>query len=99
MSQKPELLTSGQTYNGEWDSARFDPAAGGRSVHVVSAMFPIWEQTFFGGGFCIFLERDSFLLEVRFLFFGEYEELSLAWWTAVVQSISRVASGDTGLRP
>ncbi len=46
-------MTSGRTYNGDWDSTRFVPAAGGRSVHVVSAMLPIWGQTFFGGGLCI----------------------------------------------
>ena len=41
ISQKPELLTSCRIYSGEWYSARFVPAAVGRSVHVVSAMLPI----------------------------------------------------------
>jgi len=36
-------------------------------------MLPIWGQTFFGGGFCIFFLSEALFIERSFLFFSESE--------------------------
>jgi hypothetical protein len=47
---------------------------GGRSVHVVSAMLPIWEQIFFSGVFLFFRGR----LLVFWKFFFSFSESAQA---------------------
>jgi hypothetical protein len=74
ISQKPELLTMGRNYNGGWDSARTGGSLwGGRSVHVVSAMLPIWRQTFSSGVFLLSSSEALFYWKF-FLHFSKSEQ-------------------------
>jgi len=43
-------------------------AVGGRSVHVVSVMLPIWGQTFSSGVFYYFLSKALFFGKFSFVF-------------------------------